>query len=105
RILASISITAWLAPPCSGPHSALMPAEIAPNRFTIDEPHSRTVEVEQFCSSSACRISSRSIAFSTTGSTWYGSHGVANMRWRKFPTYDSELLGYMNGCPIECLYA
>ena len=32
------------------PQSALMPAETQANRFTIDEPTSRTVLVEQFCS-------------------------------------------------------
>ena len=46
----SISMTSWLAPPWRGPQRALMPAEIAANRFTIDEPTSRTVLVEQFCS-------------------------------------------------------
>ncbi len=51
----SISSTAWLAPPCSGPNSALMPAETDANRLACEEPTSRTVEVEQFCSWSACR--------------------------------------------------
>ncbi|SKW68885.1 Uncharacterised protein [Mycobacteroides abscessus subsp. massiliense] len=50
RMRSSISSTAWLAPPCSGPHSALMPPETEVNRFASDEPTSRTVEVEQFCS-------------------------------------------------------
>ena len=58
----SISSTAWLAPPCSGPNSALMPAETEANRLACDEPTSRTVDVEQFCSWSACRMSSRSSA-------------------------------------------
>ena len=75
----SISITSWLAPPWRGPQSALMPAETAANRFTCEEPTSRTVLVEQFCSWSACRISSMSIALATTGSTSYRPHGVANI--------------------------
>ncbi len=51
-------MTAWLAPPWSGPQSALMPAAIDANRFASLEPTRRTVLVEQFCSWSACRISS-----------------------------------------------
>ncbi len=37
-ICSSISTQAWLAPPCSGPHRALMPAEIEANRFASLEP-------------------------------------------------------------------
>jgi hypothetical protein len=44
----------------------------------------RTVEVEQFCSWSACRMSSRFSAFATSGSTTYGSAGTANIMCRKF---------------------
>ena len=43
-IVSSISITAWLAPPCSGPHRAQMPAEIEANRFAwlaADHAHRR----------------------------------------------------------------
>ena len=43
RIAVSISITSWFAPPWLRPQSALMPAEIVANRFTIDEPTRRTV--------------------------------------------------------------
>ena len=66
-IFSSISSTAWLAPPCSGPKSALMPAETEANRLACDEPTSRTVEVEQFCSWSACRMQQRSSALDRTG--------------------------------------
>jgi hypothetical protein len=84
RIEISISITFWLAPPCSGPHSAEMPAETLANRLACDEPTMRTVLVEQFCSWSACRISSRSSALAITGSTSYFSHGVANIMCNMF---------------------
>ena len=36
-------MTAWLAPPCSGPQSALMPAAIDAKRFASLEPTRRTV--------------------------------------------------------------
>jgi len=61
-----------------------MPAEMLANRFARELPTSRTVLVEQFCSWSACRMSSRSRARATTGSTSYSSHGVANVMYRKF---------------------
>ncbi len=80
----SISITAWFAPPCSGPHSAPIPAEMHAKMFAIELPTRRTVLVEQFCSWSACRMNSRSTAFAITGSTSYSSHGVANIIRRKF---------------------
>ena len=56
-----------------------MPAEIDANRLAIEnEPTRRTVLVEQFCSWSACRISSMtSSARAMTGSTSYSSHGLA----------------------------
>ena len=49
-IVSSISMTAWLAPPCRGPHKAQIPALTEANRLAWLEPTSRTVEVEQFCS-------------------------------------------------------
>jgi hypothetical protein len=49
----SICMTATLAPPCSGPERAQMPAEIDVNRLAALEPTMRAVEVEQFCSWSA----------------------------------------------------
>ncbi len=62
-------MTAWLAPPCSGPHRAETPDEIEAKRLACEEPTTRTVEVEQFCSWSACRISSKSSALAMTSST------------------------------------
>ena len=53
-ISSSIVSTASLAPPCSGPNRALMPADTEANMLACAEPTMRTVEVEQFCSSSAC---------------------------------------------------
>src|SRR5674476_150395 len=38
-IWSSISSTAWLAPPCSGPNSALIPAETEANRLACAEPY------------------------------------------------------------------
>ena len=37
-IASSISSTSWLAPPCSGPQSAQMPAEIEANRLACELP-------------------------------------------------------------------
>jgi hypothetical protein len=50
----------------------------------VDEPASRTVEVEAFCSWSACRVNIRSIAREMTGLTSYGSAGTAKHMRRKF---------------------
>ena len=86
-------MTSWFAPPCSGPDSAWMPAETEANRFACAEPTSRTVEVEQFCSWSACRMNSRSRARTTTGSASYGSAGKPKVIRRKFSTRPSELSG------------
>ncbi len=46
----SISTTATLAPPCSGPHSAHTPAAQLANMLAPLEATIRTVLVEQFCS-------------------------------------------------------
>ena len=56
-MFSSISSTAWLAPPCSGPKRAFTPAETDAKRLACDDPTSRTVDVEQFCSWSACKMS------------------------------------------------
>ncbi|GMA86042.1 hypothetical protein GCM10025868_12920 [Angustibacter aerolatus] len=96
----SISRTAEFAPPCSGPDRAWMPADTDANRFAWPEPTSRTVDVEQFCSWSACRMNSRSSAFVMAGSTSYGSAGKPNVSRRKFSTSPIELSGYRNGWPM-----
>ncbi len=80
-----------------------MPAETEANRLAWLEPTSRTVEVEQFCSWSACRISSWSSALAITGSTSYGSAGKPNVIRRKFSPRPRELSGYRNGWPTDFL--
>ena len=76
--------TSSLAPPCSGPHSAQMPAEIDANRLACELPTWRTVDVLQFCSWSACRISSRFSTLTISSSISYGSAGTENIMLRKF---------------------
>ena len=68
-----------------------------------DDPTSRTVEVEQFCSWSACRIRICFSACTIVGLTSYGSDGTANIIRRKFSIRSSELSGYRNGWPIVFL--
>ena len=45
---------------------------------------SQTVDVEQFCSWSACRRKMRSMAFTNDGGGAYFSYGVENIMFRKF---------------------
>jgi hypothetical protein len=82
-----------------------MPAEMLANRLASDEPTSRTVDVEQFCSWSACSTNSRSSALVITGSGVYGSVGSPNVIRRKFSTRPSELSGYSAAWPTDFLYA
>jgi hypothetical protein len=49
-ISSSILSAASLAPPCAGPHRQAMPAAMQAKGLAPDEPASRTVEVEAFCS-------------------------------------------------------
>ena len=49
-INSSISITAWLAPPCNLPQRAEIPADIDAYKPAYDDPTILTVDVEQFCS-------------------------------------------------------
>ena len=95
--------TASLAPPWAGPHSEAMPAAMQANGLAPLEPASRTVEVEAFCSWSACRIKMRRRARASTGLTSYFSHGVAYIMWRRFSENLRSLRGYMNGWPREYL--
>ena len=60
-------------------------SELAFETQTKDANSAITVEVEAFCSWSACRIKIRSIARSRIGLTSYGSHGVENIIFRKLP--------------------
>jgi hypothetical protein len=61
-----------------------MPAAIQANGLAPEEPARRTVEVEAFCSWSACRMKIRSMARDSTGLTLYSSHGTAKHMRRKF---------------------
>ena len=83
-ISSSIRSTASLAPPCSGPYSAAIPADTAENGSTCEEPTPRTAFVEQFCSWSACRISSVSSARSSTGFGLYAPP-ISNVMLTKLP--------------------
>src|SRR5665647_487086 len=86
-ICSSISMTAWLAPPCSGPHRAQTPAAAEAYRLACDEATMRTVDVEQFCSWSAWSTSIRLSAEATSGVGTYSSYGFENIMWRKFSAY------------------
>ena len=77
---------AVLAPPCSGPDSALMPAATAEYRLACAEPAMRTTDVEQFCSWSAWMMSRRPSACTYRGSDSNGSYGTAKHMRRKSST-------------------
>src|SRR5574337_1536287 len=104
-LLPSMASTASLAPPCAGPHSEAMPAAMQANGLAPVEPARRTVDVEAFCSWSACRMKIMSMARASTGLTLYGSHGTPNILCRKFSAYLRAFFGYWNGWPIEYLKA
>src|SRR5262245_13119123 len=82
-----------------------MPAAMQAKGFAPDEPARRTVEVEAFCSWSACRIMMRSIARARTGFGLYSSLGTAKHMRRKLVAKSRLFCGYMNGWPTEYLYA
>src|SRR3954462_15702155 len=103
-ISSSISRHASLAPPCAGPQSEAMPAAMHAYGLAPEEPHRRTVDVEAFCSWSACRMKMRSMARTRTSFTWYSSAGTPNIMRMKFAVYERLFFGYMNGWPIEYLY-
>ncbi len=92
-IASSISSTDWLAPPCSGPNRALTPALMLTKRFALLDPTIRTVDVEQFCSWSACSRNSRFRALDATGLTTYSSAGTPKVMRRKLSTYPRSLFG------------
>ena len=52
-----------------GPHRQATPAAIAANGFVPDDAHMRTVDVDAFCSWSACRMKMRSTARTSTSLT------------------------------------
>src|SRR6476660_9838155 len=100
---ASIAKAASLAPPCAGPQRQAMPAAMQANGLAPDEPAIRTVEVEAFCSWSACRMNILSSASASTGLILYSSQGTAKHMCRKFWANDSEFFGYMKGWPTVYL--
>ncbi len=89
----SMFSAASLAPPCAGPHRQATPAAIAAKGLVPELPHSRTVEVEAFCSWSACRMKMRSIARTSTSLGTYSSHGVPNIMRMKLAEYDRSFFG------------
>ena len=84
---------ASLAPPCAGPHRQATPAAIAANGFVPDDAHSRTVDVDAFCSWSAWRMKMRSSARTSTSFGTYSSHGVANIMRMKLLAYERSFFG------------
>ena len=80
----SMVSTASFAPPCAGPHSDAIPAAMQANGLAPDDPASRTVEVDAFCSWSAWRMKIRSMARATDLRILKSSHGVAKVMCRKF---------------------
>src|SRR5207302_10370149 len=101
----SIASAASLAPPCAGPHRQAMPAAIQAKGLATEEPAIRTVEVEAFCSWSACRMKILSSASASTGLILYSSQGTAKHMFRKFSANESEFFGYMKGWPMVYLKA
>src|SRR5271169_6286405 len=90
---ASIASAASLAPPCAGPHRQAMPAAMQANGLAPEEPAIRTVEVDAFCSWSACRMNILSSASASTGLILYSSQGTAKHILRKFEAKLSEFFG------------
>src|SRR5262249_35461426 len=101
----SMARAASLAPPGARPHRQAMPAAMQANGLAPEEPAIRTVEVEAFCSWSACRMKILSSASASTGLILYSSHGTAKHMLRKFSAKESEFFGYTKGWPTVYLYA
>src|SRR5271163_4042600 len=99
----SIFSTASLAPPCAGPQRDAMPAAMQAKGLAPEEPAMRTVEVDAFCSWSACRMKILSSASARTGLILYSSQGTAKHMLRKFEAKESEFFGYMKGWPMVYL--
>src|SRR3989338_1513698 len=104
RISSSISTTSWLAPPCNGPHKAQTPAETDAYRLAQELPTSRTAEVLQFCSWSACKIKSVCRALTAVSLIRYSFLGVENIMCRKFGIYRRSARGGTNGCLTDFRY-
>src|ERR1700752_2941111 len=93
------------APPCLGPHSEAMPAAMQANGLAPEEPARRTVEVDAFCSWSACRMKIRSMARVRTGLGFQSSAGTETHMRRKLSAEESSLRGDTNGWPRKYLKA
>ncbi len=63
------------------------------NGLAPDEPDKRTVEVDAFCSWSACRMKMRSMARTSTSLILYSSAGTANIMRMKLAENDRSLRG------------
>ena len=61
-----------------------MPAAMQANGLAPEEPARRTVEVDAFCSWSACRMKMRSMARVSTGFGFQSSAGTEKHMRRKF---------------------
>ena len=83
-ISASMFRHSSFAPPCLGPQSEAIPAAMQANGLAPDEPARRTVEVDAFCSWSACRMKMRSMALVRTGFGFQSSAGTEKHMRRKF---------------------
>src|SRR5438309_12096334 len=92
-ICPSILSAASLAPPWAGPHRQAIPAAMQANGLDPEDPARRTVDVDAFCSWSACRMKMRSSARTSTSLGTYSSHGVANIMRMKFEEYDRSFFG------------
>src|ERR1700747_1840828 len=101
----SIASAASLAAACAGPDRQAMQAAIQANGLAPEEPAIRTVEVEAFCSWSACRMKILSSASASTGLILYSSQGTAKHMLRKFSAKVSEFFGYTKGWPMVYLKA
>mmetsp|Transcript_8491 Transcript_8491/g.21415 ORF Transcript_8491/g.21415 Transcript_8491/m.21415 type:complete len:204 (-) Transcript_8491:536-1147(-) len=104
-ISSSMRSTASLAPPCAGPQSEATPEAMHAKGLACEEPAMRTVEVEAFCSWSACSIRITSRHRAATGSSAYGREGRACIMYRKFSAKFRSSRGYTMGWPCAVLYA
>lgn len=93
--------TASFAPPCNGPHNEAMPAEIQAYGFANELDAILTVDVDAFCSWSACKIRILSNA-STNISGILNDFKLlsANNIYKKFSTKDYSNFGWIKSKPL-----
>ena len=92
-ICCSIRITASFAPPCSGPDNEPIAPASAEYGSACELAIARIAFVLAFCSWSACRMKSTSIARSMTGFGTYFGSTIRNSMFRKLPEYVRSLSG------------